>query len=552
MSYGLQNIVNFGDATKFPSCTCDEWKKAPLPCRHMFTIFRSLLTFDYDSLSSLYRNNPIFMFDCSIIKFSNHKPLNHLVLKQILNYAGQSLKITPTRNDSNTICTQQFGKVDQYCGQKIKFPTIDKNKNKSLRKNTTKITFQSLVAQNTVKSISIASEITKRECVKEVIPSNKQKDISTASLVSTKGQTLLRSKGVKKVIPSNIQRNILNTIFFPPVKDSSQSVVSTKFKIISNENGKEEIPSNIQKDISTKTIFCPNHQVFPFVNNSSRTKESHPSTKVQITHLKKEKNPINIQKVISTLCHPIKSSSQNIVYAKSTNEIIPRSKNNKEISSIMSKIFTSTKVSSPVKLQSLKRKLCVYTNSSIKANQIDKKFLKSVSIPPAKKRKSLSSTIRLPKKFKPVKVNESDKEITITENTHEISTTLPSTVKNSSQHKLESQSSTNIIISPNKPQKKRNNLNDLPSNACFQYPAYIEGFKQHSHQNSFHSGNRSKKARSLIPDIKIKEEDSCEKEEPPQQFELKNVDNEDNSVKESLQKIANLKKSLELSLNNGN
>ncbi|XP_066927395.1 uncharacterized protein [Clytia hemisphaerica] len=63
----LEELVSFGGNVTFPSCTCALWHQANLPCVHMYAVFRSQTMWKYDSLSALYRINPLLDFDYSCI-----------------------------------------------------------------------------------------------------------------------------------------------------------------------------------------------------------------------------------------------------------------------------------------------------------------------------------------------------------------------------------------------------------------------------------------------------------------------------------------------------
>ena len=59
----LEELVSFGGNVTFPSCTCALWHQSNLPCVHMYAVFRSQTMWKYDSLSALYRINPLLDFD---------------------------------------------------------------------------------------------------------------------------------------------------------------------------------------------------------------------------------------------------------------------------------------------------------------------------------------------------------------------------------------------------------------------------------------------------------------------------------------------------------
>lgn len=63
----VEEIVSFGGNVTFPSCTCARWNQTHLPCMHMYAVFRNAEHCKYDSLSPLYRINPLLDFDYSTI-----------------------------------------------------------------------------------------------------------------------------------------------------------------------------------------------------------------------------------------------------------------------------------------------------------------------------------------------------------------------------------------------------------------------------------------------------------------------------------------------------
>ena len=60
-----ENLVVFGGNHVYPSCTCVAWCQTHVPCIHMFAIFRFVPGWKYDSMSALYRINPLFDIDYS-------------------------------------------------------------------------------------------------------------------------------------------------------------------------------------------------------------------------------------------------------------------------------------------------------------------------------------------------------------------------------------------------------------------------------------------------------------------------------------------------------
>ena len=64
-SSGKAYTVDFGKTSK-PSCSCLDWIKWKIPCKHFFAIFRLVPEWSWDALPSSYRNNPTISVSISI------------------------------------------------------------------------------------------------------------------------------------------------------------------------------------------------------------------------------------------------------------------------------------------------------------------------------------------------------------------------------------------------------------------------------------------------------------------------------------------------------
>ncbi|XP_026170383.1 uncharacterized protein LOC113134972 isoform X2 [Mastacembelus armatus] len=60
-SDGESYVVTLGSSSTLPSCSCEDWKRNRLPCKHFCAGFREGWT--WDDLCSQYRNNPLFTLD---------------------------------------------------------------------------------------------------------------------------------------------------------------------------------------------------------------------------------------------------------------------------------------------------------------------------------------------------------------------------------------------------------------------------------------------------------------------------------------------------------
>ena len=59
--------VQLQSSSGVPSCTCPDWLKYRLPCKHMLAVFSTYPAWGWDSLPAAYRNFPHFSLDPSIL-----------------------------------------------------------------------------------------------------------------------------------------------------------------------------------------------------------------------------------------------------------------------------------------------------------------------------------------------------------------------------------------------------------------------------------------------------------------------------------------------------
>ena len=60
-------VVSFGDCNIFPKCSCCDFKKYFLPCKHMFAIFHKFSDVSWANLPEWYRESPIMILDREIV-----------------------------------------------------------------------------------------------------------------------------------------------------------------------------------------------------------------------------------------------------------------------------------------------------------------------------------------------------------------------------------------------------------------------------------------------------------------------------------------------------
>lgn len=74
---GVWYKVTFGGHDATPSCTCKEWQRTHLPCKHMFAIFRHKPDWSFENLSEAYRTSPFFILDEDLIFPNNNNNNNN-------------------------------------------------------------------------------------------------------------------------------------------------------------------------------------------------------------------------------------------------------------------------------------------------------------------------------------------------------------------------------------------------------------------------------------------------------------------------------------------
>ena len=64
--------VSFSDDDNMPNCSCPDWKSSAYPCKHFFAIFKKFPCWNWNSLSSLYRNSPYLNLDLDFLNDKEH------------------------------------------------------------------------------------------------------------------------------------------------------------------------------------------------------------------------------------------------------------------------------------------------------------------------------------------------------------------------------------------------------------------------------------------------------------------------------------------------
>jgi len=61
------HTVYFGDDEDMPCCTCRDWARHLLPCKHFFAIFQQVSGWGWENLPASYKDNPLFTLDDSCL-----------------------------------------------------------------------------------------------------------------------------------------------------------------------------------------------------------------------------------------------------------------------------------------------------------------------------------------------------------------------------------------------------------------------------------------------------------------------------------------------------
>ncbi|CAH1248770.1 Hypp8400 [Branchiostoma lanceolatum] len=70
-SHSTHQTTFFGNNDAMPWCTCKDWQRHKLPCKHLCAVFQHVPGWSWESLPSKYKNNPIFSLDA---KYLGHVP----------------------------------------------------------------------------------------------------------------------------------------------------------------------------------------------------------------------------------------------------------------------------------------------------------------------------------------------------------------------------------------------------------------------------------------------------------------------------------------------
>ncbi|XP_065648764.1 uncharacterized protein LOC136078033 isoform X2 [Hydra vulgaris] len=173
-------IIDFGDESKMPSCTCIDWKRSCYPCKHFFVVFKKYPCWNWESISPLYRMSPYlnldigFEFDKANTKGPNDKLSTTTYASDISNNEHKESSID--RNENSEVLV----KPDAQNGRNTGKQSITSKSIRSLLSELQSLSFliehdESLLG-NTYKELSNIIENVKNAIPKEsclpLLPNN--------------------------------------------------------------------------------------------------------------------------------------------------------------------------------------------------------------------------------------------------------------------------------------------------------------------------------------------------------------------------------------------
>jgi len=93
-----------------PSCECVDWNRHFLPCKHLLAV---IMTSDWQSLSSYYRNFPQFVLNPQLSGFQSPRPPSHAADQEESDiHLGMSTAATTTVSDKVSV-SQDLSQMPQ-------------------------------------------------------------------------------------------------------------------------------------------------------------------------------------------------------------------------------------------------------------------------------------------------------------------------------------------------------------------------------------------------------------------------------------------------------
>ena len=88
--------VDFGSDETMPSCSCPDWKMSAYPCKHFFAIFKKYASWDWNSLSKLYKNSPYLTLDENVTNSTKFQaqPVNKNANDEIAHRENETISKT--------------------------------------------------------------------------------------------------------------------------------------------------------------------------------------------------------------------------------------------------------------------------------------------------------------------------------------------------------------------------------------------------------------------------------------------------------------------------
>ena len=254
----LYYFVKFGDQTSYPSCTCFGWRSNPLPCLHMFHIFKQF-SLNFDSLSPLYRSESFFMIDYSCFKKINtlnkirkNEDIDSPSIDQGLLHISKSPSVDLNKFN-NAIISRQFNLIERSIS------TVEAS------------TSTTAVSPSIVRKMPEKKRLTKLPNMSRSLVAEAKRKLKSLNGSETWGQFLNRRKsGSGKITSIKIvkSRDEIDT----SVNECRKRKLETNDEDSSKEKPSNELETNIPiavSSASSSNSFSSSDQVVNLTNTST-------------------------------------------------------------------------------------------------------------------------------------------------------------------------------------------------------------------------------------------------------------------------------------------
>ena len=97
-SSGYIYTVSFGAESGIPSCSCSDWTKWQLPCKHFFALFRLVPEWSWESLPECYRKGAYLSTSYTSL------PEYQIALKEDVTFESTAMELDKSDDEKVTHC----------------------------------------------------------------------------------------------------------------------------------------------------------------------------------------------------------------------------------------------------------------------------------------------------------------------------------------------------------------------------------------------------------------------------------------------------------------